>query len=61
MLNVMASTAKSENPGLARSNQNRDEDNVEWLNRHAKNVDCQGIRLRRLQDDFSDIAGNLLR
>jgi hypothetical protein len=36
MLNVMASTAKSKNPGLVSSTRNDDEDNVEWLERQLR-------------------------
>jgi hypothetical protein len=36
MLNVMASTAKSKNPGLVSSARNDDEDNVEWLQRQLR-------------------------
>jgi hypothetical protein len=36
MLNVMASTAKSKNPGLVSSTRNDDEDNVDWLERQLR-------------------------
>jgi hypothetical protein len=36
MLNVMASTAKSKNPGLVSSTRNEDEDNVDWLERQLR-------------------------
>jgi hypothetical protein len=42
MLNVMASTAETKNPGLVGSTRNRGEDNVEWLERQL-----QGPEMRR--------------
>jgi hypothetical protein len=41
MLNVMASTAESKNPGLVSSTRNHDEDNVEWLVRQLRVAEMQ--------------------
>jgi hypothetical protein len=41
MLNVMASTAETKNPGLVSSTRNRDEDNVEWLERQLQDPEMR--------------------
>ena len=62
MLNVMASTAESENPGLVRSNRDRDEDNLEWLKRQLqvlemkRDVSAKSTRRGEAIDEATDLT-----